>query len=198
MIHLNQSILILNSQSEEQTRHCHHPVLILNSQSEEQTVMRHCHHTCLKSRMICLKQKPGRSRCLMSRLFLLSQLPERKYSCHFTLDPNTAHRHLHLSEGNRRVKGRTELQSYPDHSERFDRWLQVLCKEGVSGRCYWEVEWSGEWVAIAVSYKSISRKGAADECGFGYNDQSYIYMCAFKYIFSEGHSYLLARTFMCS
>ncbi|XP_048099473.1 E3 ubiquitin-protein ligase TRIM47-like isoform X1 [Alosa alosa] len=121
-----------------------------------------------------------------------------KYSCHFTLDPNTAHRHLHLSEGNRRVKGRTELQSYPDHSERFDRWLQVLCKEGVSGRCYWEVEWSGEWVAIAVSYKSISRKGAADECGFGYNDQSYIYMCAFKYIFSEGHSYLLARTFMCS
>ncbi|XP_063049305.1 tripartite motif-containing protein 16-like [Engraulis encrasicolus] len=27
-----------------------------------------------------------------------------KYSCHFTLDPNTAHTHLHLSEGNRRVE----------------------------------------------------------------------------------------------
>ncbi|XP_041956154.1 tripartite motif-containing protein 16-like isoform X1 [Alosa sapidissima] len=96
-----------------------------------------------------------------------------KYSCHFTLDPNTAHRTLHLSEGNRRVECRAELQSYPDHPERFDGWEQVLCREGVSGRCYWEVEWSGEWVSIAVSYKSISRKGGGVECGFGYNDQSW-------------------------
>ncbi|KAG5281438.1 hypothetical protein AALO_G00072210 [Alosa alosa] len=66
-----------------------------------------------------------------------------KYSCHFTLDPNTAHRLLHLSEGNRRVEYRAELQSYPDHPERFDEQYQVLCREGVSGRCYWEVEWSG-------------------------------------------------------
>ncbi|XP_076126954.1 tripartite motif-containing protein 16-like protein [Alosa pseudoharengus] len=95
-----------------------------------------------------------------------------QYSCHFTLDPNTAHRTLHLSEGNRRVEWRAELQSYPDHPERFDRWPQVLCREGVSGRCYWEVEWSGQ-VHIAVSYKSISRKGLGVECGFGYNDQSW-------------------------
>ncbi|KAG5281403.1 hypothetical protein AALO_G00071750 [Alosa alosa] len=66
-----------------------------------------------------------------------------QYSCHFTLDPNTAHRHLHLSEGNRRVECRAELQSYPDHPERFDMIQQVLCREGVSGRCYWEVERSG-------------------------------------------------------
>ncbi|XP_041956159.1 tripartite motif-containing protein 16-like [Alosa sapidissima] len=96
-----------------------------------------------------------------------------KYSCHFTLDPNTADRHLHLSEGNRRVECRDELQSYPDHSERFDGRNQVLCREGVSGRCYWEVEWSG-WVYIAVSYKSISRKGWGVECLFGGNDQSWI------------------------
>ncbi|KAG5281421.1 hypothetical protein AALO_G00071950 [Alosa alosa] len=96
-----------------------------------------------------------------------------KYSCHFTLDPNTAHRHLHLSEGKRRVEGRGELQSYPDHPERFDEWEQVLCREGVSGRCYWEVEWSGGWVEIAVSYKSISRKGRGNKCGFGGNDQSW-------------------------
>ncbi|XP_062398369.1 tripartite motif-containing protein 16-like isoform X2 [Sardina pilchardus] len=95
-----------------------------------------------------------------------------KYSCHFTLDPNTAYRYLHLSEGNRRVECRAELQSYPDHPERFDVWPQVLCREGVSGRCYWEVEWSG-WVHIAVSYKSISRKGLGDECMFGFNDQSW-------------------------
>ncbi|XP_076125987.1 tripartite motif-containing protein 16-like [Alosa pseudoharengus] len=95
-----------------------------------------------------------------------------QYFCHLTLDPNTAHRQLHLSEGNRRVERRAELQSYPDHPERFDRWEQVLCREGVSGRCYWEVEWSGN-VHIAVAYKSISRKGQAVECVFGGNDQSW-------------------------
>ncbi|XP_062399472.1 tripartite motif-containing protein 16-like [Sardina pilchardus] len=95
-----------------------------------------------------------------------------KYSCHFTLDPNTADRSLHLSEGNRWVERRAERQSYPDHPERFDVWEQVLCREGVSGRCYWEVEWIGK-VAIAVSYKSISRKGWYDECRFGFNNQSW-------------------------
>ncbi|XP_042565832.1 tripartite motif-containing protein 16-like [Clupea harengus] len=95
-----------------------------------------------------------------------------QYSCHFTLDPNTAHRNLHLSEGNRRVEWRREVQSYPDHPERFDECHQVLCREGVSGRCYWEVEWSGE-VIISVSYKSISRKGGGHECLFGCNDQSW-------------------------
>ncbi|XP_041956123.1 tripartite motif-containing protein 16-like isoform X2 [Alosa sapidissima] len=96
-----------------------------------------------------------------------------QYSCHFTLDPNTAHRRLHLSEGNRRVEWRDELQSYPDHPERFDTYYQVLCREGVSGRCYWEVEWSGG-VYIAVSYKSISREGGGAKCGFGFNDQSWM------------------------
>ncbi|XP_076125575.1 tripartite motif-containing protein 16-like [Alosa pseudoharengus] len=96
-----------------------------------------------------------------------------QYSCHFTLDPNTANRKLRLSEGDRRVERRDELQSYPDHPERFDGWYpQVLCREGVSRRGYWEVEWSGT-VNIAVSNKSISRKGWGDECGFGRNGQSW-------------------------
>ncbi|XP_076127395.1 E3 ubiquitin/ISG15 ligase TRIM25-like [Alosa pseudoharengus] len=95
-----------------------------------------------------------------------------QYSCHFTLDPNTAHRRLHLSEGNRRVEYRVELQSYPDHPERFDVCPHVLCREGVSGRCYWEIEKS-RLVDIAVSYNSISRKGQGSECVFGYNDQSW-------------------------
>ncbi|XP_063051955.1 tripartite motif-containing protein 16-like [Engraulis encrasicolus] len=98
-----------------------------------------------------------------------------KYSCHFTLDPNTAHTVLHLSEGNRRVECRPGApRSYPRHPDRFDGWHQVLCREGVSARCYWEVEWSGEGVGIAVSYKSISRKGLGNECRFGGNDQSWM------------------------
>ncbi|XP_031426170.1 tripartite motif-containing protein 16-like isoform X2 [Clupea harengus] len=97
-------------------------------------------------------------------------------SCHFTLDTNTANRRLHLSEGNRRVECKAEPHSYPDHPERFDSCFQVLCREGVSGRCYWEVELSGNWqVEIAVSYKSISRKGGLfeSECLFGSYGQSW-------------------------
>ncbi|XP_063050294.1 tripartite motif-containing protein 16-like [Engraulis encrasicolus] len=84
-----------------------------------------------------------------------------KYSRHFTLDPNTAHKLLNLSEGSRRVEWRDAVQSCPPaHPDRFLLHRQVLCREGVSGgRCYWEVEWSGRWLSIAVSSKSISRKG---------------------------------------
>ena len=72
------------------------------------------------------------------------------------------------------MERRDEVQSYPDHPERFDGFPQVLCREGVSGRCYWEVEWSGgNGVVISVSYKSISRRGVGHECVFGCNDQSW-------------------------
>ncbi|KAG5280950.1 hypothetical protein AALO_G00065790 [Alosa alosa] len=101
-----------------------------------------------------------------------------QYSRPLTLDPNTVHRELCLSEGNRRVTHCDEYQSYPSHPERFDGWEQVLCREGASGRCYWEVEWSGEEVSIAVSYKDISRKGHGHECGFGSNDQSWSLDCS--------------------
>ncbi|KAG9333005.1 hypothetical protein JZ751_013881, partial [Albula glossodonta] len=66
-----------------------------------------------------------------------------QYSCRLTLDPNTAHRNLRLSEGDREVTRVRETQPYPDHPERFDCRTQVLCREGLSGRCYWEAQWSG-------------------------------------------------------
>ncbi|XP_067220111.1 tripartite motif-containing protein 16-like [Chanodichthys erythropterus] len=99
-----------------------------------------------------------------------------QYSCRLTLDPNTANKSLVLSEGNRLIKYTHKEQQYPDHPDRFDGYLQVLCRESVCGRCYWEVEWSGE-VRISVSYKRISRKGWGDEFGFGYNDQSWSLSC---------------------
>ncbi|KAJ8366217.1 hypothetical protein AAFF_G00365330 [Aldrovandia affinis] len=101
-----------------------------------------------------------------------------QYSCELTLDPNTANRRLRLSEGNREVTRVGQIQSYPDHPERFDSWTQVLCREGLSGRCYWEVDWSGEEVDIAVSYKEISRKGGGDDCGLGWNDKSWSLFCS--------------------
>ncbi|XP_060769703.1 tripartite motif-containing protein 16-like [Neoarius graeffei] len=100
-----------------------------------------------------------------------------KYFCYLTLDPNTAH-HLILSEKNRAVRGSEREQRYSDHPERFDSCRQVLCKESVCGRCYWEVEWSGAAVFISVSYKDISRKGRGDECRFGLNNQSWSLRCS--------------------
>ncbi len=72
------------------------------------------------------------------------------------------------------ITGTNTYQRYPDHPDRFDE-CQVLCRESVCGRCYWELEWSG-CVRISVSYKSISRKGGG-ECVFGYNDQSWSLEC---------------------
>ncbi|XP_029607927.1 tripartite motif-containing protein 16-like protein, partial [Salmo trutta] len=94
-----------------------------------------------------------------------------QYFCQLTLDPNTAHTHLSLSKRNRKVTFTKQVQPYPDHPDRFTNHCQVLCREGLSGRCYWEVEWSGEWVYTAVSYKDISRTGSDNI--FGYNNMSW-------------------------
>ncbi|XP_066512580.1 NLR family CARD domain-containing protein 3-like [Hoplias malabaricus] len=102
----------------------------------------------------------------------------RKYDCELTLDPNTVNTRLSLSEGNRKVKCVMEEQSYPDHPERFSDWWQVLCRESLTGRCYWETEWSGGGVYISVAYKSIRRKGVSDDCKFGANEKSWSLFCS--------------------
>ncbi|XP_061095806.1 tripartite motif-containing protein 16-like [Conger conger] len=101
-----------------------------------------------------------------------------QYSCQLTLDPNTAHHKLRLSEGNREVTSVREVLSCPDHSERFDYWWQVLCREGLSGRCYWEAEWSGGGVSIALTYKDISRKGMGYYAALGGNNKSWRLYCS--------------------
>ncbi|KAM9471290.1 NACHT, LRR and PYD domains-containing protein 3-like isoform 1-T1 [Salvelinus alpinus] len=99
----------------------------------------------------------------------------RKYVCDLTLDPNTVNRFLSLSEKNRKVTCRREKQPYPDHPERFEHIGQVLCREGLIGRCYWEVEWSG--ADIGVTYKGISRRGGVDDCYLGHSDKSWSLDC---------------------
>ncbi|XP_051747688.1 tripartite motif-containing protein 16-like isoform X3 [Ctenopharyngodon idella] len=101
-----------------------------------------------------------------------------QYSLQLNLDLNTVNKNLRLSEGNRVITYTNTVQPYPDHPDRFDWYLQVLCRESVCGRCYWEIEWSGAYVFISVSYKSISRKGRGNECLFGYNDQSWSLNCS--------------------
>ncbi|KAM9391601.1 tripartite motif-containing protein 16-like [Pholidichthys leucotaenia] len=112
-----------------------------------------------------------------------------KYSQEITLDPNTADRYLVLSEGNRKVTGMTQQQSYPDHPDRFTGWPQVLSKESLSGRCYWEVEWRGGRVAVAVAYKDMKREGGGRKCWFGRNDKSWALDC-FQDRFVFCHNYI--------
>ncbi|XP_053193572.1 NACHT, LRR and PYD domains-containing protein 12-like [Scomber japonicus] len=101
----------------------------------------------------------------------------RKYACELKLDPNTMHRNLKLYDNNRTVTRVKEVQSYPDHPDRFDSYPQLLCRNVLTGRCYWEVEWRGD-VYISVSYRRISRKGGRDDCVFGRNDQSWSLICS--------------------
>ncbi|KAM4614980.1 protein NLRC3-like [Polymixia lowei] len=109
----------------------------------------------------------------------------RKYACELTLDPNTANRKLSLSEGNRKVTvtmlrewmWSSLLSSHPDHPERFNLYEQVLCREGLTGHCYWEVERKRE-VEIGVTYRGISRRGGSDDCCLGDNDKSWSLFCS--------------------
>uniref|UniRef100_A0A3Q3M1D2 NACHT domain-containing protein n=1 Tax=Mastacembelus armatus TaxID=205130 RepID=A0A3Q3M1D2_9TELE len=92
---------------------------------------------------------------------------EPSYACELTFDINTVNKKLKLCD-NRRVMLVDEDQLYPDHPDRFDFCPQLLCANGLTGRCYWEVERCGV-VNISVSYRGISRTNGE----FGRNDQSW-------------------------
>ncbi|XP_036418606.1 neoverrucotoxin subunit alpha-like [Colossoma macropomum] len=114
-----------------------------------------------------------------------------KYAVDLTLDPNTVNSRLSLSERNRKVQYVREDQSYPDHPDRFNGCPQVLSVESLTGRCYWEVQWSGYGADISVSYRGIRRKGGSEDCGFGYNNQSWSLNCPY-------YSYSVCNNQSCS
>uniref|UniRef100_A0A671WBJ6 Tripartite motif-containing protein 16-like n=1 Tax=Sparus aurata TaxID=8175 RepID=A0A671WBJ6_SPAAU len=118
---------------------------------------------------------------------ILPSQPEKKtraeflrYSRKIKLDPNTAYRHLLLSERNRKATYMNQQQSYSDHPDRFTLYYQVLSRESLTGRCYWEMELRGRGggrVRVAVAYKNIRRAGKSHNCGFGFNDKSWALGC---------------------
>ncbi|KAM8722700.1 uncharacterized protein AB9X84_005254 [Acanthopagrus schlegelii] len=112
----------------------------------------------------------------------------RRYSCELTVDTNTVSRKIKLSDNNRKMTHVEEVQSYPDHPERFESSCpQLLCRTGLTGRCYWEVEWRGR-VYISVSYRRIRRRGGSDDCVFGRNDQSWSLRCSDDGRYSVWHN----------
>ncbi|XP_041838844.1 NACHT, LRR and PYD domains-containing protein 12-like [Melanotaenia boesemani] len=101
----------------------------------------------------------------------------KKYFCGLKVDINTANRNLRVSDENRKVTRMDEEEPYPDHPERFDTWKQILSTAGLTGRCYWEVEWEG-WVYVGLTYSTIRRTGGSRDCWLGWNDQSWSLRCS--------------------
>ncbi|XP_055367805.1 NACHT, LRR and PYD domains-containing protein 3-like [Betta splendens] len=120
-------------------------------------------------RLDTLRVEPGGVRWLTPGL--------SKYFCQLTIDTNTVNGKLQLSDNNRKVALVKEDQSYPDHPDRFDLWPQLLCSNGLTGRCYSEVEWRGD-VEISVSYRGIERKGGSGDCVFVRNNLSWSLICS--------------------
>uniref|UniRef100_A0A8B9JLX4 B30.2/SPRY domain-containing protein n=1 Tax=Astyanax mexicanus TaxID=7994 RepID=A0A8B9JLX4_ASTMX len=97
-----------------------------------------------------------------------------QYQCSLTLDPNTASLDVEVSEGDQEVwHSRDRKQPLPYHPERFKWYSQVMCREGLSGRHFCQVEWFGRFATIGVAYKDMSRKGPADACTPGENKKSW-------------------------
>uniref|UniRef100_A0A3P9C801 B30.2/SPRY domain-containing protein n=1 Tax=Maylandia zebra TaxID=106582 RepID=A0A3P9C801_9CICH len=114
---------------------------------------------------------------LLRGLDLVVSKLSSSHSCQLTIDTNTVNRKLQLSDNNRKVTHVEEVQSYPDHPDRFDGWPQLLCKDGLTGRCYWEVEWRGN-VEISVSYRGIRGRRGGIVSVFGFNYQSWSLSCS--------------------
>ncbi|XP_075769023.1 zinc finger protein RFP-like isoform X1 [Pelodiscus sinensis] len=80
-----------------------------------------------------------------------------------TLDPDTAHPNLVLSEDQKHVRREHTRKPLPNNPERFDSVYCVLGHEGfTSGRHCWEVDMEvggGQCWAVGVARESVGRKG---------------------------------------
>ncbi|CAL8312975.1 unnamed protein product [Arctogadus glacialis] len=106
------------------------------------------------------------------------------------MDVNTAERRILPSECNRKATLVPAEQPYRPHPERFEKWRQVLGTEGLTGRCYWEVQWSGV-VHVGVTYKEIRREGQNDHSRLGWNNKSWSLNCSKPTAWHNGKGFAL-------
>ncbi|KAM8751188.1 uncharacterized protein AB9X84_012837 [Acanthopagrus schlegelii] len=95
----------------------------------------------------------------MKKLFELKRV--QQYAVDVTLDPDTAHPELILSDDGKQVKHGDVRKNLPDNPERFDYCVNVLAKQSFSsGRFYYEVQVKEktDWT-LGVARESINRKG---------------------------------------
>ncbi|XP_030017388.1 NLR family CARD domain-containing protein 3-like isoform X3 [Sphaeramia orbicularis] len=94
----------------------------------------------------------------------------KKYACELTFDPRTAHKDLCVSKDQRKVTCMEKDQ----RQEQSDHWPQVLCKQGLNERWYWEMEvmepfnvglmYRGSEWKLGQSEKSWSLVCSSDGC----------------------------------
>ncbi|XP_030586858.1 tripartite motif-containing protein 16-like [Archocentrus centrarchus] len=118
----------------------------------------------------------GKRKRLQER-YTRTELLDRYKNSKVEVDPNTVAACLHLSDTKKEISWCERDQAHPDHPNRFTYFNQALCKEGLRGNHYWEVEWDGGIVEVAVSYKGIERKGSGKDCCFGHNALSWKLIC---------------------
>ncbi|XP_054475297.1 E3 ubiquitin-protein ligase TRIM21-like [Anoplopoma fimbria] len=97
----------------------------------------------------------------MKKLFEAELKRVQQSAVDVTLDPDTAHPYLILSDDGKQVKHGDVKKNLPDNPERFDSCANVLAKQSFSsGRFYYEVQVKGktEW-DLGVARESINRKG---------------------------------------
>ncbi|KAM9402451.1 E3 ubiquitin-protein ligase TRIM47-like [Salvelinus alpinus] len=85
----------------------------------------------------------------------------QQYAVDVTLDPDTAHPYIIMSEDGKQVRHGNTKQHLPDKPVRFSTCLCILGKEGFSSdRFYYEVTVKGttDW-DLGVTRESITRKG---------------------------------------
>ncbi|XP_037537963.1 E3 ubiquitin-protein ligase TRIM11 [Nematolebias whitei] len=119
---------------------------------------------------------------ITATLRCLTELKRDLLTSPLTLDTNSAHPLLSISDDLRsvtRVKSRLPCSA---HTERFDHWPQVLTVQTFSsGTHYWELEAEGFW-DVAVCYRSIGRKGKEGNA-FGNNKvyRRFIFLSSVQY-----------------
>ncbi|XP_068579147.1 E3 ubiquitin-protein ligase TRIM21-like [Cebidichthys violaceus] len=97
----------------------------------------------------------------MKKLFEVELKRVQQSAVDVTLDPDTAHPYLILSDDGKQVKTGDVKKNLPNNPERFDTCPCVLAKQSFSsGRFYYEVQVKGEntW-DLGVARESINRKG---------------------------------------
>ncbi|XP_016339908.1 E3 ubiquitin/ISG15 ligase TRIM25-like [Sinocyclocheilus anshuiensis] len=148
------------------------PAVLVNPDFSFEMVSRKLTYLCEDIKDLCQKKleklsKKGKS----SSEYILNSMLTTHFSVKLqyipdsgplTLDLNTAHRNLSVSSETGEVTCSKTSLSVPDHPERFDSYYQVLCRESVSGRCYFEAD----------------RKGKSTLCAFGHNAQSWSLVCS--------------------